>query len=207
MTSLEHALLASYGVLASGLYRSYGWQLAAVAGVAAILPDWDGLTILWSVTLFDTAHRCWGHGLLSCLILSILLATLDCRFDFITRSAGFLIRLLRVQVSPEVCLLRQKPRWKEYLIWNAVVFAAFLSHLFADMIVSGAQGLSDWEIKIFYPFSSVGWVCPLIPWGDVGVLIIFIIGIFVMLWLKKRLQTIAILVLILTTLYALLRMG
>ena len=205
MTTLEHAMLASYGVLASGLNRSRGWQLVAVAGVAAILPDWDGLTLLWSVSLFDEAHRCWGHGLLSCLTVAVILAILDCRFDLMTRLTRLFFRVTRVQAPPAVLVKRLKPGIMDYTVWNLVVFAAMLSHLFADMIVSGAEGLSDWEIKIFWPFSEKGLVWPLIPWGDVGVIIIFFAGLFAMIRWKTRTQLIAILTLTASGLYAIFR--
>ena len=63
MTTFEHALLAINGVLATGLQRRYGWQLAGVAAVAAISPDWDGLTIAFSLAAFAAGHRVWGHNL------------------------------------------------------------------------------------------------------------------------------------------------
>lgn len=205
MTTLEHAMLASYGVLATGLYRSWGGQLAGAAGIASILPDWDGLTILISVPLFDAAHRCWGHGLLSCLIVSVIFATLDCRFDFVTRLVRLIIRITRTDIPADLLRLRPKPSISAYLIWNTVIFLAVLSHPFVDMIVSGSQGLSDWEIKIFWPFSEKGLVCPLIPWGDVGVLIIFFGGLFAMIRWKSHVQSIALLTLVLSAIYAILR--
>ena len=39
MTTLEHAMVGANLVLASGLNRRFGWQLVAVAGVCAVLPD------------------------------------------------------------------------------------------------------------------------------------------------------------------------
>ena len=46
MQALEHAMLGGGLVLAAGLHRRFGWQLAASAAVCATLPDWDGLTVL-----------------------------------------------------------------------------------------------------------------------------------------------------------------
>ncbi|MGD9128399.1 MAG: hypothetical protein PVH19_13570 [Planctomycetia bacterium] len=62
MTTIEHAMLGIDGVLAVGLNRRWGWSLCAMAGVVAIVPDWDGLTLLGSASLFDAAHRVWGHA-------------------------------------------------------------------------------------------------------------------------------------------------
>jgi len=46
MTTYEHAMLGITGALAAGLHRRYGWQIVAMAGVTAVLPDWDGLSLL-----------------------------------------------------------------------------------------------------------------------------------------------------------------
>ena len=39
-------MLGVDGALAVGLHRRYGWQIVAWSGCAAVLPDWDGLTLL-----------------------------------------------------------------------------------------------------------------------------------------------------------------
>ena len=51
MTTIEHAFLGANLVLATGLDKKYGWQAVALAAVCANLPDWDGLTLLWDVSL------------------------------------------------------------------------------------------------------------------------------------------------------------
>lgn len=40
------------------------------------------------------------------------------------------------------------------------------------MTVSGGKGLSDWPIQPLWPFSNVGYVFPLVRWGDIGPTII-----------------------------------
>lgn len=45
MTTFEHAMLGANGVVASGLHDRFGWRLVALAAIAAIVPDWDGLTV------------------------------------------------------------------------------------------------------------------------------------------------------------------
>src|ERR1700676_2120143 len=50
--------------LASGLQRRYGWGIVALAGVAAALPDLDGLSIAFGPEAYANAHRVWGHNFL-----------------------------------------------------------------------------------------------------------------------------------------------
>ncbi|GHT15219.1 hypothetical protein FACS1894170_12720 [Planctomycetales bacterium] len=202
MTTIEHALLGADLVLAAGLNRRFGWQLAAFAGVCAVLPDWDGLTILWSVPLFDTAHRSWGHGLLTSAFVAVFFALLDYRFDLMQRVAGFFRRLLRVQIPDTLLRRRQQLSFFEACIWIAVAIVASYSHLLADIIVSGTATLSDWDVKIFFPFSDKGIVYPLVPWGDVGNTVILLLGMFAMLRWNNRVQTIAVITLSLVIAYS-----
>ncbi|MDO5576253.1 MAG: metal-dependent hydrolase [Fibrobacter sp.] len=234
MTTLEHAMVGAYGVLATGLYRPFGWQLAAMAGIAAVLPDWDGLTIFGGMSLFDAAHRCWGHGIVSCLLVATFFAVLDCRFDLVTRTAKCLAILFRLRTEkpkenkittteesqqsqpttqPDVkasipladyLIPRHSSGMAFYTIWIVSAIAAAISHPFADMLFSGAAGLSDWDVKIYWPFCDKGLVYPMVPWGDVGVIAIFFAGMFVMLWQKKHIQLVAVATLILAATYILL---
>ena len=64
MTIYEHAMVGIDGALALGLQRRHGWQIVALAGVAAVLPDFDGLTILFGIQWYAEGHRLWGHNLL-----------------------------------------------------------------------------------------------------------------------------------------------
>ncbi len=205
MTAPEHSMLAINLVIASGLNRQYGWRPAAAAGLAAILPDWDGIPILWSAAQFDHIHRCWGHSLLSCLLLAIPLAVLDCRFDLMSKLAVFFFRTVHVTIPEAVFQKRADPTVKDYFVWISVLSLAVLTHPFADMIVSGGQGLSNWDVRILWPFSDQGFVCPMIAWGDVGVLILFFCGMFAMIRLKKHLQTVAVLTLAAVICYAVIR--
>ncbi len=78
MTTLEHALLGSAGAMAAGLHRR-GWQIVALAGVAATVPDWDGLSLVFGAVAFDRLHRAAGHSLLVATALAILLALIEYR--------------------------------------------------------------------------------------------------------------------------------
>ena len=56
-------MVGATAALAIGLHRRGGWQIVAVAAVAAISPDWDGLPFLFSIEWFDRVPRVWGHNL------------------------------------------------------------------------------------------------------------------------------------------------
>jgi len=202
MTTIEHAFLGVDAVLATGLTRWYGWKLATVAGVIATLPDWDGLTLLWSVNLFDTAHRCWGHSIFVCMLLSALFASGDYRFDGINRIGWFFLKRFQGKgMAPDTFVLRNHFSWAATLVWVTVgVFAGF-THLIGDIIVSGHQSLQNWGIKVLWPLSDHEVAYPLIPWGDVGVSVIFSLGLFAMLRWQTRVRPIAIVTLVAVALY------
>ncbi len=191
MTTYEHAMLGIDGTLALGLHRSHGWKIAAMAGLAAIAPDWDGLTILYSKSLFADAHRVWGHNVFACILLGLLIGLLDYRCDIVARLGALFTKLCRVQVADGAVCVRTSFASKESLIWTAVAIVSALSQLPADMVVSGSQGLPDWELKVLWPFSSRGWVYPMVPWGDPGITIVFVAGMFGMLKFRERIQQIA----------------
>jgi len=50
--------------MATGLHGRFGWPITAFAAVAAALPDWDSLSILFGAQAYARAHRVWGHNLL-----------------------------------------------------------------------------------------------------------------------------------------------
>ena len=202
MTTLEHAMLGINGVLAVGLDRRWGWQLCAMAATAAVLPDWDGMTILGSVSLFDMGHRVWGHALLICVPLAMLFASLDYRYDLMTRCARGFIRVTHLAVPDAQLTVRTTFVGRGFFVWMIVAIVATLSHLLGDVIVSGTAELSDWAIRPLWPFRDQGIVYPLVPWGDPGITILFVIGMFAMLRWKKRLQSIAIVTLVGIAIYA-----
>lgn len=205
MTTFEHAMIGINGALATGLQRRHGWSVAAFAGVAAISPDWDGLTIVAGMTTFNEAHRVWGHNFLVAALFGIGLAVLDFRFDLVTRAARTLCRILKQ--GPRQLDLR-RPAERGVLGWSTWVLAGVLaasSHLLADLVYSGGYGLPDWELKLLWPFSHQGIVYPMIPWGDPGVTIVFVIGMFAMVRWPARIQRIAIVTLLLMVAYVVIR--
>lgn len=176
------------GCLAAGLHHRYGWKVVALAGSAAVVPDWDGLTIIGGVRLFDRAHRAWGHSVFSAAALGLLLGWLDYRFDLIGRAARL---ILRQRAPAGVPRSIEQRRWSEYGVWCLVAVAGALSHLAADLVVSGSSGLSDWELKLWWPLSQRGYVYSLVHWGDVGPTLIFVLGMFAMLRWPRHIRGIA----------------
>lgn len=210
MTTLEHAMVGANLVLASGLYRTWSWKIVALGGICAIFPDWDGLPILWSVPLFDTAHRVWGHALLPCFVCTAIFASLDYRFDFMTRLARNFVRWTKITIAaveknPELLEKRRAFTIFGLCVWIAVGIVTACSHLLADIVVSGTATLADWELKLFWPFSDHGFVWPLVPWGDVGNMLILVAGMFLSLRWKTRVRLIAVCTLLGVVGYSLIR--
>jgi len=191
LTSFEHAMLGIDGVLAFGLHRKHGWQLAAVAGVAAVLPDWDGLSILAGAQLFDESHRVWGHNLLSCLVLGLLIGGCDYGWDLVTRLARPLVRLGRFEIPASQLVVRHHFRASGLRVWLLTSTLAAVSHLPADLVVSGTATLGDWNLKLWWPWSDGGYVFPLVRWGDAVISVVFVAGMFAMVRWRSRTQNIA----------------
>ncbi len=136
MTTFEHAMLGVTGALAAGLDRRWGWPIVAVAGFVAVLPDWDGLAILFGVAVFDRVHRTLGHNLLVCLSLGAVVAALDYRYSLALRVKECVGRHLRALSSQEPSPRRSVFRVRELSIWVTVGVVASLSHLAADVVFS-----------------------------------------------------------------------
>ncbi len=201
VTTFEHAMLAIDGALAAGLHRHYGWQVVAMAGVAAVSPDWDGLTILVSQSLFAEGHRLWGHNVLACILTGLAIGVLDYRFDFVTRCARWAVKFFHFQLADQHLIVRDRLSKHGLMVWILVGILAALSQLPADMVVSGTATLSDWELKLLWPFSNRGWVFPMVPWGDVGITLVFVVGMFAMLRWRSRVQSIAVVALTFVAVY------
>lgn len=149
-----------------------------MAGVASNIPDWDGIPMLFDMQRFESGHRVWGHGILSIILSSFLLGFLQIRWDWIGCVANWLRNAL-----PKFGVA-DAPRNTDWLVGGigGLVFASIgvcaqLLHLPCDMVVSGGNGLSDWSIQPWWPFSNAAYVYPLIPWGDIGPTIILMVGV------------------------------
>ena len=188
MTTYEHAMLGITGALAAGLHRRHGWQIVAMAGVAAVLPDWDGLSLSWGPAAFDRCHRAWGHNVFVAPVLGAATAIFCWGF----RPFDRLARLsTKGQRAAEQQSGSQEVSAREVLLWIFTGVVASLSHLAADLVFSGSRDLSDWELQLLWPITSRGWVYPLVPWGDVGTTLIFIAGMFAMARFRRQVRPIA----------------
>ncbi len=85
MTVYEHAMIGINGTLALGLQRRQGWQIVAWAGLAALLPDADGVTILFGGRAYADGHRLWGHNLLVVGLVAAAVSVVVYRSDVLTR--------------------------------------------------------------------------------------------------------------------------
>jgi hypothetical protein len=203
MTTIEHAFLGVNIVLATGLERRYGWQLAVLSGFCAILPDWDALPIVYSFEVFSESHRVWGHNLLVCVLVGLFIGCFDYFYDVVTRVSGLVLKLFRVSGLEGNFFVRVRYSRLGIIFWLIFAVIASLSHLAADVVSSGYEGLPDWELKLLVPFSEHGFVYPLHSWGNVGVTLIFIAGMFTMLKWQSKTKLIARLTLIAVIIYVL----
>ena len=178
------------GALAAGLHRRHGWPIVAMAGFTAMLPDWDGLTILLGPSYYAQAHRVWGHNLLVAGLLAMLVSGLAYRFDWPIRIQQWMGRHWReLDLGGAAAYVpRCTSGWR---LWLAVGVLAAYSHLLVDMLFSAGRNMPVWGVPLLWPFSDVAWAYPLVPWGDIGATIIFSAGMFAMLHWRAWTRTIA----------------
>jgi len=206
MTTYEHAMVGVTAAAAAGLHLRYGWRIVAVAALAAISPDWDALTIFGSLALFDQGHRVWGHNVFVAPLVGALIGELDYRFDVTGRAGRGLGRYIKAgsrkqPIGEDASVPIQSSR----AAWLIVAALAALSHLPADLVVSGTATLSDWELQLLWPFSKQGWVYPLVRWGDPGMSILFALGMLAMAQWPARVRGTAAMTLALVIAYIVLR--
>lgn len=195
MTTFEHAMLGTTGALAAGLHRR-SWQIVAMAGVAAVIPDWDGLSILFGAAAFDHIHRAIGHSLLVATGVAIVGALAEYHLRLIARLAALFDRridgLPAAVTDPHKTLAVREGA----LVWGLTAVLATWSHLGTDLVFSGHARLSDWGLKLFWPFSSKTYVFPAVRWGDVFPTLILVLGMFAMLRWRIHVQGLAALTLL-----------
>ncbi len=198
MTVYEHAMVGINGTLAAGLQRRHGWQIAALAGFAAILPDCDGVGILFGSFYYAEGHRVWAHNLLVAGLLAAIVSGWAYEVDAATKVQKWLAnrwQVFSISDNPAKTLPRSATeRW----LWVAVGVAAAYSHLLIDILYSGGRNppiwgdLGVWGVPLLWPFSSATWAYPLVPWGDVGATLILAAGMFAMLRRPKWVRPIAV---------------
>jgi hypothetical protein len=179
VTVYEHVMVGVSLALAAGLHRCQGWGIVAMAGGAAALPDWDGLTILFGGGAYDRGHRIWGHNIPVAASLGLA-----------SGAGGYLATFSR-RLQRATSALPRPFSAVSLAIWTLVGLVAALTHLGADIVYSGRQGMATWPVQLFWPFSSRGWAWPLMPWGDLGATLIFIVEMFLRYRWPRRAELIA----------------
>ena len=214
MTFFEHALVGANGAIALGLGKRYGWPLVAWAGVAAVIPDWDGLTIFFGGLSFADGHRVWGHNFLMTALIAAVVGYLFYRTKFLERTWQSSVKRWPGLKMPsnqitgdcpentgENSLVPARPT---LFLWIIVGVISSYSHLACDIIFASGENLPNWGVPLLWPFAKREFELPLIPWGDVGITIILGLSMFAMVRWPKRLQTIAAGSLFFSAIYAML---
>lgn len=191
MTVYEHAMTGIDVALAAGLHRRYGWQIVAWAGFAAVLPDLDGLTILLGSSLYADGHRLWGHNLLVAGLVAAVVSAIAYQTDAPTKVQSWLAnhwKTFPVTGDPTATTAHRRCG---LCLWIIVGVAASYSHLLMDVAFSAGGNLPIWGVPLFWPFSDTAWAYPLVPWGNIGVTVIFALSMFAILRWPARITTIA----------------
>lgn len=206
MTTFEHAMLGATGAMAAGLHRR-GWEIVALATVAAVLPDWDGLSLLLGASAFDQFHRVLGHSVFTATLIALGGTLAEYHFRLLPRCRALLARYVQGIPDQPACSKESSSSVKELCLWLIVAVLATASHLVADILVSGHATLSDWGLKLFWPFSDRAYAFPVIHWGDPLPTVILIAGMFAMLRWRARVQGLAALTLVALVGYIALRVS
>ena len=202
MTSPEHTLVGILGAMSIGLHKRLGWPVVVFAGLASNVPDWDGVPMLFDMQKFESGHRVWGHSVGSILITALILAWAQNGFRFIEKLAERCKPFLPSELKfPERKSLEPIPFTSLAMV--GVLFQAI--HLVCDMTVSGGRGLSHWEVQPLWPFSAIGFVVPLLPWGDIGPTLITMASLIFMAKYPGHSQRYAVLGLVILGTYMVLR--
>lgn len=186
MTTPEHTLIGIQLAMATGRERVWGWQAVALAGLMSNAPDWDGLPMLVDMARFERGHRVWGHNVFAILFTAFVVAVVVSRRDWIGTCGKWLARrcgsrghshpasVAATAAAAGRLTIRDRPLC--FLPAFVTGCVAQLIHLPCDVVVSGGHGLTDWEVRPWWPVSNVGYVYPMIPWGDVGPTLILMAG-------------------------------
>ncbi len=194
MTVFEHAMMGASLALATGLQGRHGWRMVVLAGAAATLPDWDGLTIVLGPQAYARGHRVWGHNLLTASIAGLLAGVFEYRWAPLVRLVQAAARKMRARTMPALPSAGGAPdpspleRDGAPALCMALGLVGALSHLFADYFYSGYVAEWSWALQLFWPFSHRGWAHPVVPGGNLGTTILFVVEMFA-LYLRPRRAT------------------
>jgi hypothetical protein len=88
-------------------------------------------------------------------------------------------------------LLRITRGPSDAITWTITAILASLTHPLADVFVSGSAAYSPWGVQLFWPLTDRDWSLPRVPWGDVGITLLFAAGAALMVWRPQRIQLLA----------------
>jgi membrane-bound metal-dependent hydrolase YbcI (DUF457 family) len=191
MVYIEHAMLGLTLAVAAGTQRRHGPALPATAALAAMLPDWDAVSLLYGKETYVAVHRTWGHNLL-----------LGCGGGAIVGALGYLCRLstgirrrtlaLWERLGEKSLTHEPRPVFSPtaLLVWMFVGTLAGLSHLATDM-------LYPWDIPLLWPFDERRWHYAVLDWSERGLLVLFLVEMFALFQWRKQATLIAWLTLLL----------
>jgi hypothetical protein len=199
MTIFEHPMLGANLALLGGVLRRHGWGLVATAAVAAAIPDWDGLSLVFGPEAYAGVHRVWGHNLLAASFGGALVGVLGLLAARSIRVRAMLPRPSATMAAPP------KAGVLAACVWIAVAVIAGLSHLAADIVFNGGTGLSAWPVPLLWPLTRRGFAVAIVPAGDISVTVLFVCEMFLLYRFPGRAQSIAALTLAVGSAYLLVR--
>jgi membrane-bound metal-dependent hydrolase YbcI (DUF457 family) len=188
--------------LASGLHRHYGWGIVALAGVAAALPDLDGLSIAFGSRAYADAHRVWGHNFVVAGGMGAAAGVCEHKFGVLEG----LCRSVTLQKNPQTSSDRPAGTaagtgTASLAIYAVTGILAAFSHLASDLVYSYGNGGRPWPLPLLWPFSRRSWAIPIVQWGDLGATLLFVAEMFALYRWPSRATGIAWLTLTLVAAY------
>jgi hypothetical protein len=189
--------------LVTGLHRRYGWPIVAVAAASSALPDWDGFSLLLGGQAYARVHRVWGHNLLVASATGVGASVAG----FSLQASGYFQRITALSRFPDSAAVqtpttRTHPfTFHDVIICIAVGTISSLSHLAVDLVYSGHPQLTSWPLLLLWPFSNKPFVYPIVPYGDLGATLIFVVEMFCLYGWRARAQILAAVTLILVLIY------
>lgn len=121
-----------------------------------------------------------GHNLLVAGLAAMVISTVAYQWNVLNRIQGWLAKHWKALA---VCGQVKTPphRRSELFLWIVIGVLAAYSHLLIDAMFSVGKNLPIWGVHLLWPFTGTIWAYPLVPWGNIGVTVIFAMSMFAML--------------------------
>ena len=132
----------------------------------------------------------WGHNLLVVGLSAILVSGLAYRYQWPIRFQQWMGKRWRVFAlnGEAACIPVCTGGWR---LWTTVGLLAAYSHLLSDVLFSAGRDKHVWGVPLGWPFSPFAMAYPLVLWGDIGVTLLFVAGMFAMFRWRPATRTIA----------------